>query len=200
MSMLTNLKATIAKHGSIARTNRFNVDFSGMTKNGIATLDQIRDLEYFLEDVNIPGKDIETIDYSAYRNPIGYAIGYKHGDFNMRFRCPTNMYVKSIFDYWMELIIPRQEYKLSYRKENVVNFHITQESERTHEHDKFLGFNYYNVEILDAYPISISSIEYSNSQEGEYVTFDVSFAFSDIKYMGNIPEGEVLIGPLDNTK
>jgi hypothetical protein len=195
MSMLTNLKATIAKHGSIARTNRFKVDFSGMTKNEIATLDEIRDLEYFLEDVNIPGKDIETIDYSAYRNPIAYATGYKYGDFNMKFRAPTNMFVKTIFDYWIELIIPSQEYKLSYRKENTVNFKITQESERTTEHDKYLGVKYYSVEILDAYPISISSIEYSNSQEGEYVTFDVSFGFRDVKYF---PEGEVILQPMQN--
>jgi hypothetical protein len=176
--MLTDLKAAIKKHGSLARTNRFKVDFSVMS----AYSSNWRDLEYFLEDVNIPSKDIETVDYSPYRNPIAYATGYKHGDFNMKFRAPTNMFVKRIFDRWIEKIMPREDYKLSYRKENVVNFRITQESERTQGHDKYLGINYYNVLILDAYPISISSIEYSNTQEGEYVTFDVGFAFSDVQY------------------
>jgi hypothetical protein len=191
MSMLNDLKAAIKKHGSIARTNRFKVDFTGMrpyAKND----DQIRDLEYFLEDVNIPSKDIETIDYSAYRNPIAYATGYKNGDFNMKFRAPTNMFVKRIFDRWIEKIVPREDYKLSYRKENVVNFRITQESERTPDHDKYLGINYYNVLILDAYPISISSIEYSNTQEGEYVSFDVGFAFRDVQYF--TPKGTVIVG------
>jgi hypothetical protein len=198
MSMLNDLKAAIKKHGSIARTNRFKVDFSGMRAYARSD-DQIRDLEYFLEDVNIPSKDIETVDYSPYRNPIEYATGYKHGDFNMKFRAPTNMFVKRIFDRWIEKIMPREDYKLSYRKENVVNFRITQESERTPGHDKYLGINYYNVLILDAYPISISSIEYSNTQEGEYVTFDVGFAFSDVQYF--TPKGMVIVGereePLD---
>jgi hypothetical protein len=191
MSMLNDLKAAIKKHGSIARTNRFKVDFTGMrpyAKND----DQIRDLEYFLEDVNIPSKDIETVDYSPYRNPIAYATGYKHGDFNMKFRAPTNMFVKRIFDRWIEKIVPREDYKLSYRKENVVNFRITQESERTPDHDKYLGINYYNVLILDAYPISISSIEYSNTQESEYVSFDVGFAFRDVQYF--TPKGTVIVG------
>ncbi len=190
MSMLNDLKAAIKKHGSIARTNRFKVDFTGMrpyAKND----DQIRDLEYFLEDVNIPSKEIETIDYSPYRNPIAYATGYKNGDFNMKFRAPTNMFVKRIFDRWIEKIVPREDYKLSYRKENVVNFRITQESERTPDHDKYLGINYYNVLILDAYPISISSIEYSNTQEGEYVSFDVGFAFRDVQYF--TPKGTVIV-------
>jgi hypothetical protein len=191
MSMLTDLKAAIKKHGSLARTNRFKVDFSVMS----AYSSNWRDLEYFLEDVNIPSKEIETVDYSLYRNPIAYATGYKNGDFSMKFRAPTNMFVKRIFDRWIEKIIPREDYKLSYRKENVVNFRITQESERTRNHDKYLGINYYNVLILDAYPISISSIEYSNTQEGEYVTFDVGFAFSDVRYF--TPKGTVFVGPIE---
>jgi hypothetical protein len=191
MSMLNDLKAAIKKHGSIARTNRFKVDFSVMS----AYSSNWRDLEYFLEDVNIPSKEIETVDYSPYRNPIGYATGYKHGDFNMKFRAPTNMFVKRIFDRWIEKIMPREDYKLSYRKENVVNFRIIQESERTPEHDKYLGINYYNVLILDAYPISISSIEYSNTQEDEYVTFDVGFAFSDVQYFK--PKKDLTIIQLD---
>lgn len=180
MSMLEDLKAAIKKHGSIARTNRFKVDFSGM--RAYATDAELRDLEYFLEDVNIPGKDIETVDYSLYRNPIAYAAGYKNGDFNMKFRSPTNMFVKRIFDRWIEKIIPREDYKLRYRNEITANFTITQTSERTQEHDKFLGLDYYSVIILDAYPIGLSSIEYSNAQEGEFVSFSVDFAFRDVQY------------------
>lgn len=180
MSMLEDLKAAIKKHGSIARTNRFKVDFSAI--RGYASDSEIRDLEYFLEDVNIPSKEVETVEYSLYRNPIAYATGYKNGDFNMKFRAPTNMFVKRIFDRWIEKIIPREDYKLRYRNEITANFTITQTSERTWDHDKFLGLDYYSVVILDAYPTSIGSIEYSNTQEGEYVSFSVDFAFRDVQY------------------
>jgi len=196
MSMLEDLKAAIKKHGSIARTNRFKVDFSGM--RAYASDAELRDLEYFLEDVNIPGKDIETIDYSLYRNPIAYATGYKNGDFNMKFRSPTNMFVKRIFDRWIEQIIPREDYKLKYRNEITTNFTITQTSERTPEHDKFLGIDYYSVVILDAYPTSIGSIEYSNTQEGEYVSFNVDFAFRDVQYFK--PNGTVIVGPIEEVE
>ena len=199
--MLEDLKAAIKKHGSIARTNRFKVDFSGM--RAYATDAELRDLEYFLEDVNIPGKDVETVDYSLYRNPIAYAAGYKNGDFNMKFRSPTNMFVKRIFDRWIEQIIPREDYKLKYRNEITTNFTITQTSERTQEHDKFLGIDYYSVIVLDAYPTSISSIEYSNTSEGEYVTFDVNFAFSDVQYFKPnppIPSGTVIVGPIEEVE
>jgi len=194
MSMLTDLKAAIKKHGSLARTNRFKVDFTGMRAYAKSD-DQIRDLEYFLEDVNIPSKDVETVDYSLYRNPIAYATGYKNGDFSMKFRAPTNMFVKRIFDRWIEKIIPREDYKLRYRNETTVDFTITQTSERTWDHDKFLGLNHYNVVILDAYPMSISSIEYSNTQEGEFVTFTVDFAFRDVRYF--TPKGTVFVGPIE---
>lgn len=203
MSMLTELKAAITKHGSIARTNRFKVDFSGM--RAYASDAELRDLEYFLEDVNIPAKDIQTIDYSLYRNQIAYATGYKNGDFSMKFRAPTDMFVKRIFDRWIEKIIPREDYKLSYRKEIVANFTITQTSERTNDHDGFLGIKYYSVKVLDAYPISLSSIDYSNTSEGEYVTFNVDFAFRDVQYFKPnppkpefIPEGIVSVGPLED--
>jgi hypothetical protein len=191
MSMLTDLKAAIKKHGGLARTNRFKVDFTGMS----AYSSNWRDLEYFLEDVNIPSKDVETVDYSLYRNPIAYATGYKNGDFSMKFRAPTNMFVKRIFDRWIEKIIPREDYKLRYRNETTVDFTITQTSERTWDHDKFLGLNHYNVVILDAYPMSISSIEYSNTQEGEFVTFNVDFAFRDVRYF--TPKGTVIVGPIE---
>jgi hypothetical protein len=194
MSMLEDLKAAIKKHGSIARTNRFKVDFTGIRAYASSD-DEIRDLEYFLEDVNIPGKDVETIDYSLYRNPIAYATGYKNSDFNMKFRAPTNMFVKRIFDRWIEQIIPREDYKLRYRNETTADFTITQTSERTWDHDKFLGIDYYSVVILDAYPISISSIEYSNTQEGEYVSFNVDFAFRDVRYF--TPKGTVIVGPIE---
>lgn len=198
MSMLEDLKAAIKKHGSIARTNRFKVDFSGI--RAYASDSEIRDLEFFLEDVNIPSKDVETVDYSLYRNPIAYATGYKNGDFNMKFRAPTNMFVKRIFDRWIEKIIPREDYKLRYRNEITANFTITQTSERTWDHDKFLGLDYYSVVILDAYPTSIGSIEYSNTQEGEYVSFSVDFAFRDVRYFKPnpvIPEGTVIVGPIE---
>ena len=206
--MLTELKAAIAKHGNVARTNRFKVDFTGIWVKKYATLDEIKDLEYFLEDVNMPSKEIETVESSLYRNPISYATGYKNGDFSMKFRAPVDMFVKEIFDRWIEDIIPSGDYKLKYRSQIGVDFKITQISDRQ---DRRLAItspqdlqelnrvyeleamtpvqnrenprtevNYYSITVTAAYPISISSIDYSNTQEGEYVTFEVGFAYKDI--------------------
>jgi hypothetical protein len=183
MSMLTEFKAAIEKHGSVARTNRFKVDFSSLTKLNIASSDEIRDLEYFLEGVNMPSKDVDTIEYSLYRNPIAYAVGYKNGDFSMTFRAPTDMFVKRLFDSWIEIIVPRRSYLMSYRNQIGVDFTITQTSERSAARDRASGLsNYYNVTILDAYPINLGSIEYSNVESDEYVRFTVDFAFRDVQY------------------
>lgn len=181
--MLRELKAAISAHGSLARTNRFKVDFSGLLQNklNLATPQELRDLEYFLEDVNIPGKNIETIDYSLYRNPIAYATGYTNGEFSMKFRAPTNMFVKRIFDKWFDSICPRRDYLLSYRKDVSTDFTITQISERTRD-----NFEYYVVKILEAYPISITPLEYSNTQQDEYVSFNIDFAFRDVIYPQDI--------------
>lgn len=176
MSMLTELKATIAKHGSVARTNRFKVDFSGMNKLPWTTAENLRDFEYFLEDVTAPGKDLETTDYSPYRNLIAYATGYKNGDFSMKFRAPSDMFVKRIFDRWLDFIIPSDSYLLKYRAEIGVDFTIIQKTER--ENNKF---SEYGVKIFDAYPIAISGIEYSVTQNDEYVTFNVDFAYRDMQ-------------------
>lgn len=217
MSMLTELKAAIAKHGNVARTNRFKVDFTGISNKGYGTLNEIKDLEYFLEAVNMPSKDVETVEYSLYRNPISYATGYKNGDFSMTFRAPVDMFVKEIFDRWIEDIIPSGDYKLKYRSQIGVDFTITQISDRkpgaksyeTISQNLFASLpadgiisidgtinpnprqsspmssikdleRQYSITVTEAYPISISSIEYSNTQEGEYVTFEVGFAYKDI--------------------
>ena len=215
MSMLTELKAAIAKHGNVARTNRFKVDFTGISNKGYGTLNEIKDLEYFLEAVNMPGKEIETVEYSLYRNPISYATGYKNGDFSMTFRAPVDMFVKEIFDRWIEDIIPSRDYKLKYRSQIGVDFTITQISDRRPGAKSYETISQnlsaslpardiisidgtinpqrsspissikdlerqYSITVTEAYPISISSIEYSNTQEGEYVTFEVGFAYKDI--------------------
>ena len=105
MNSIDNLKATIAKKGGVAMQNRFQVFFTPPTANSLKSLlnsdpkvlvgdiaknaisggsiknmiPDPRDISILCESVNLPGRQITTIDYTAEKQSIKIpSVSYTH--------------------------------------------------------------------------------------------------------------------------
>ena len=111
MNSIDNLKATIAKKGGVAMQNRFQVFFTPPTANSVRSLlnkepkvlvgdlaknalkggsplniiPDPRDISILCESVNIPGRQITTIDYTAEKQTIKVPYGAINEDVTMSF-------------------------------------------------------------------------------------------------------------------
>tara|TARA_Y100000593_G_scaffold93520_1_gene188647 strand:- start:5245 stop:6405 length:1161 start_codon:yes stop_codon:yes gene_type:complete len=123
----------------------------------------------------LPGKQISTFQSSTNgaEKDYPYIIAYENID--MSFVCTSNaMLEKRWFDQWQAGIIHPEDSSVSYKADftskinmGIFNMH----------NDKVL-----DVEIENAYPISVSSIELAHANGEEIMTFTVTFAYDKWKY------------------
>ena len=76
-SSINNLKSIIGKRG-ISKSNRFEVDFTGLKRFANFGLDtsDIRDLESLLISTTIPGRQLTTFGYDLFRHTTEMPTGY----------------------------------------------------------------------------------------------------------------------------
>ena len=126
MNSIDNLKATIAKKGGVAMQNRFQVFFTPPTANSVKSLlnsdpkvlvgdiaknaisggsirnmiPDPRDISILCESVNLPGRQITTIDYQAEKQSIKIPYSAINEDVTMSFILTNDYYMKKLFDDW----------------------------------------------------------------------------------------------------
>jgi len=167
--MATNIqqfKSVIGARGSLAKTNRFKVTiplpFALLGENG-------RDLSLLCETCSLPGRLIQTTDFSPWRNPIKIPTGYTDEDVNMTFYLTNDYYAKNILDKWMQSIINVDSYLLSYPEQYRSNIQIHQLDERD-------NIRYTSV-LVDAYPIGVNSVELDNNTTDSFQKVTATFTY-----------------------
>jgi hypothetical protein len=88
--------------------------------------------------------------------------------------------MKKMFDDWSQAIINDQTYTLSYKNEYTTDVVIQQ----LNMDNKVV----YGAKLENAYPITISPIEYSNDSE-DIGSFTVSFSYDKYKLEGSVESG-----------
>lgn len=175
-SSIRDFKSAILKNGGFARSNRFQIQITDIPgSGGIDT----QDLNFLCETVNIPSKQINTIEYDriGMARPLKIPTGYTEDDVTMNFNLTNNYIVKTALDAWMEKIISSASYLLSYDIEYKRDISIAQ----LDENDRIV----YAVQLVNAYPISISSIDLDNSAESSISKVTVVFTHDELKMKPN---------------
>jgi hypothetical protein len=171
-SSIRDFKSAILKNKGFARSNRFKIQITDIPGSG--ELDT-RDLNFLCETVNIPSKQINTIEYDriGMARPLKIPTGYTEDDVTMNFNLTNNYVVKTALDSWMEKIININSYLLSYDAEYKRDIAIAQ----LDESDGVV----YAVQLVNAYPISIGSIDLDNGAESSISKVTVVFTYDELK-------------------
>lgn len=194
---IDDLKAEIGKRGGFANSNRFHTYFSvpNFVKSWNGT-DSSRSMNILCESISFPGKQIESLDYSMYRNTYKVPTGYMNDELNVVFRITDDFFVKKVFDEWQSGIIDKTTYKARYIDEYATQFSFKHDNKTNRQKGLPKTFNPtrnfldttseiynerdYEINITDCYPVTVGAIEKSNESTDEIMKLQVTFAYRDI--------------------
>jgi len=100
-----------SRHQEFAKSSRFDVRISAPASLGYNTVD----LRFQCEASELPGYNINTVDgrYYGVASPVASVASFN--DITLTFICAGDFWEKRMFDKWMNLIIPFNNYNPEYR-------------------------------------------------------------------------------------
>lgn len=158
---------------SIARTNRFMVSVVPPSLPGLSggSFSNV-----YIESVDMPSITIATEDYEIDGKP-SIKVPYKRtpaGTVTLSIRLEEDGKSRNLFKSWLDNIIVSQNKITYYRKyynEIVGTVRIAQQDTR--------GTVKFGVTLLDAYPVTVDTIQYNWGEQNEYVRQSVTLAYFD---------------------
>lgn len=185
---IDNLKSIIVKKGGLAKANRFLVIFTPPTQpllnlslsNVVGSLargnnplkkmiSNPRDIAFLCESASLPGRQITTSDFTAQKQTIKIPNGFIEEDVSMSFILTNDFFMKEVFDRWLSSIVDTQTYTLGYKSDYQCDITI----QALDAEDKPT----YTITLINAYPITVGSVELDNSAENTYLKIPVTFAY-----------------------
>lgn len=161
--------ANFAKHKDFAKVSKFHVEITKPSAFIAGDVD-FRDLRFQCEAAELPGYNINTVDARIYGVPAPVASFASFNDITLTFICAGDLWEKKLFDYWLNLIIPVNNYHLRYKNEYVSKINIKQYYET--------GEPSYIVSLWNAFPITLSPLTLNWGDDGIHklsVTFKYDY-------------------------
>ena len=124
------------------------------------------------ETAELPGKSLQTADVKIYGPTFKVPTQTQYNETTLTFVCTNEFYERKLFDKWMETIMPSDTNNLRFprgeRSRYLTKIRIVQ-------YDDFIK-QIYAVDLIDAFPTSISPQQVSWSEEG-FHRLAVQFAY-----------------------
>ena len=178
MRSIEDLKSIISNKRGIAKLNRFMIELP--TDIPLVPFKSNQEMNVLCKTASIPGKGIATHDRNimTQNEKIGY--GYIVQEMPMTFYLLNDYGMRDYFDKWMNSIVDQETYEVNYKTEYQRNIKIHQllfpVTARTQTQiTEFL----YSIELENAFPTSINSIDFSNDPD---VIGEVSVTMSYTKW------------------
>lgn len=187
MSTISELKTSITFGGGLARTNRFKVTLPSLGGGGIAGFLGQRNMDILCRSATLPGKQITTVDRRIGMEFEKVAYGYAVDDVSITFMETGTYPIRKYFDTWRSLIIDENTETAKYKKDYAKNVQIHQLAmplpigaiaSRVGGID--VAQSVYVVNLIDAFPTTINSVEFNNEQDA-YVETTVQLSYTNWK-------------------
>lgn len=200
MAGIEELKGKIISKNGMAFSNQFSVELPDTVgKTRITKLKGIdkRTANILCKTVSMPGKQIATIDrqIGIYNEKV--VNGFAVDDVTMTFYALNDYGIRKYFDNWRSVMIGdsktmasggMQNGEIAYKSDYVASVKIHQLSKPQvrvgfdlgplNVDFDLLGNSIYSVELIDAFPTTISSIELGNDLDS-LVEVSVTFSFTN---------------------
>ena len=197
---IDTLKASIARRGGMARSNRFaiymshpskktnliNTDLTGIIGNAArgligggsvslgSFLEDPRDIFLFCESVNIPGRQIATNEFFTDMKGIKKPYQFINDEVQMTFNLTNDYYMFKYMRSWMDAVIPTvgSSYRIGYKSQYTTNIVIQQ----------LAGTNWvpvHGVVLRNAYPTQMSQVQLGNNMDNTVAQITATFTFDE---------------------
>ena len=164
-----------AKHKDFAKISKFQVEITRPPGFVAGDVD-FRDLKFQCEAAELPGYNINTVDARIYGVAAPVASFASFNDITLTFICAGDLWEKKLFDYWMNLIVPMNNYHLRYKDEYVSKINIKQYFEAASSSGAAQPS--YIVSLWNAFPITLSPLTLNWGDDGIHrlsVTFKYDY-------------------------
>lgn len=162
-----------AKHNDFAKTSKFDVRITAPDGLGL----NASDLRFQCEATELPGYTVNTVDgrYYGVANPVASFPTF--GDLTLTFVCAGDFWEKKLFDRWMNLVIPINNYNPNYKNVYTApSIIINQFSEVADQSNSASAI--YTVTFFEAFPTAIAPMAVNWADDGFHrlpVTFRYEF-------------------------
>lgn len=161
---------SFVKESSLARVNRFEVTINPPNVLG-RSIEEARVVSLLCEISNFPPLNLSVKPFKifgpSYQRPITSEYG---GDgISMTFHVDRDMSLKRFFDDWAEGIVRRQDFTVNYQFDYATTINIRQLDEENNIT--------YEIELLEAFPRSITLMDLNNSAQGQTHRLNIIFAY-----------------------
>lgn len=188
MASINQLKSYVSKSFGIAQANQYMVQLPGGS-----AIDK-RAINVLCKNVTLPGKQITTIDRNIGIYNEKVANGFLVDDVSMTFHVLNDYATKYYFDQWISNVFgftgtdERESGSVRYKNEYAYRISIHQ----LRKPQARFGFDVgpldldldvggdviYAVDLIDAFPTSINTIQLSDELDG-LVEINVQFSYTD---------------------
>lgn len=124
------------------------------------------------ESAELPGKNLITGDAKIYGPTYKVPYQTQYNDISLSFIATNEFYERKLFDRWLEAIMPSDTNNLRYAKGEKTRYMT---NIKVIQYDDFIK-QIYAVELIDAFPIGISSQPLSWSEDN-FHRVNVQFAY-----------------------
>lgn len=172
-NFLVELPSLGGPSGILGRVSGFIPSIPGVTPDSRPAP---RELNILCKNAQIPGKQILTSDRRIGMVYEKVAYGYAVGDTSLSFYVMNDYGVMNYFDYWKSLILDEENQTVGYKSEYAKPVKIHQlrkplvgktfNAGPVKVNVGLGGGSVYSVELIDAFPTTISQIDFSNDQDG----------------------------------
>lgn len=174
---INSFRDYFAGHQDFAKSSRFDVRISPPSKLGYNSFD----LRFQCEVSELPGYNINTVDgrYYGVASPVASVASFN--DINLTFICAGDFWEKKLFDKWMNLIIPFNNYNPEYRDSYVSpKIEINQFADYgdTAADESSIPKIIYSVALFNAFPVTIAPLQMNWADDGIHrlsVTFKYEY-------------------------
>lgn len=197
MNSIDNLKSVISKKGGLAMQNRFQVFFQPPTANSMKSLlnkdpkslvgdiaknaiaggsiknliPDPRDISILCETVNLPGRQITTLDYIAEKQLIKIPYSVINEDVTMTFTLTNDYFMKKLFDSWLSGIFDVENYRAGYKKDFTTDIVIQQLNQQ--------NIPVYGIRLEGAFPITVNAINLDSGAENTVQKMSVTLSYDN---------------------
>jgi hypothetical protein len=173
-SSIDDLKAVISKHGGLAPGNRFNIIFTppkmslfnlnptnllGNLISGSFSVKTLindpRDISLLCKSAALPGRQMGTLEYPTHKESRKMVNIVTHDEISTVFYVTSDMYIKTMFDSWMNAIFDKELYYTGWKKEFSTDVTIQQLNKENKP--------VYGVRLHGAFPTTIGALALDNS-------------------------------------
>jgi len=200
MANISELKSLASVTFGFARSNNFLVELPSIGGAGGSSSSQKRELNLLCKNAQLPGKQILTVDRVIGMQAEKIAYGYAVAPVSFSFYAMNDYFIRKYFDRWLDLMMNEDNGLVGYKKPSGYGGYRSTgyaAAIKIHQLRKpQIGINanvgpiqinvgagggsVYSIELEDAFPTQIQSVEFSNDLDGLVEVF-VEFSYTKWK-------------------